>query len=156
MGIASMPGYRPPRLPILSMFRLREASKKAQARDIDAVTAFANRMVSEFPVVWERMGAEEREWWRRWALNDLPSPKGIYILSYFKWGLVLRSESRRHPDRVEILLAAVRSLVDTILKQISRDVWREAISDPDFVAASQRGHEEILAGRVVRVSRDNL
>ena len=38
----------------------------------------------------------------------------------------------------------------------SRIVWFDALSDPEFVAASQRGHESVAAGRVIRVRREEL
>jgi hypothetical protein len=102
---------------------------------------------------WGKIPSEKREWFRLWAIDELPKQNPferftIRLLS----GLVYAA----YPNDVGDFLAEGRILREAILEKVAASVMEYTRTDDVFAAKYSQGMTEILAGKAIRVKPDEL
>jgi hypothetical protein len=102
---------------------------------------------------WGLRPRHEREGWYRWAVS-IEAQAETSPSDEVK-DLVYRVVSQ-FPEVVAEFIEARGKLRDLVRKLASNDVWSEALSDEDFVAAAMRGTEALRSGKTTKVAWDDL
>lgn len=64
--------------------------------------------------------------------------------------------TEQYPQDVFDFIDAKAELRGAVIRLLSKDEWNDALGDPNFVAASQRGMVALNEGRVRRVRKEDL
>ena len=125
-------------------------------RALQQVARHLNRQARDLRENWREIPAADREFWVNWASDDLPRPSPAEaVFGLFLSGVTFLNLILHRDDAIEVF-AAGRNLRDIILDLASRDVWDAALSDPDFLRASEDGFNDLVAGRVRVIARKDL
>lgn len=92
---------------------------------------------------WNRLAEEDKAFLHAVLL-------GVYRpnrLESLWWSASTISNMLLHREEAIEYLTAMSDLVENVQKHVGEEVWRNALNDPDFVAAAERGRQEIDAGK---------
>lgn len=140
----------------LSVISHPKSTPTLKPRALQQVARRLNRQSRVLRASWQEIPAADREFWVNWASNDLPHPSvaeavfGFVLLCVTLLNFILHRD-----DAIEVLTEG-RNLRETILDLASGDVWSAALSDPDFLRASEDGFNDLAAGRVSVIARKDL
>jgi hypothetical protein len=125
-------------------------------RVLQRVAALFKQQAADLEANWSELPEHEHEWWISWATDTLPR-RGLFEIGVglVLVGITLTNMILFRDDALEVLTSG-RALRNTVIKLRSSEVWSSALADPDFVAASQEGFEDLAAGRVSVVALKDL
>lgn len=100
-------------------------------------------------VRWDSLDATNKEFLRGVILGAKPDLKFPQRLDSLWWSFGTVWNMTLHREEAVQYLVALHRVLDKINDRVGKEVWERVLSDKDFVAAAERGKQEIAAGKVI-------